>query len=537
VDLSLPPGDLTRLPEWLALAGHRSANPEPNLARLFAEDSQRAQRLSVEHEELLLDYSKNLVTDETLALLTGLARARGLPGQIEKLFAGARVNSSENRAAFHVALRAPRGSVSEIEGNDVGPQVQAVLARMADFSERVRSGEWKGQTGKRIRHVVNIGIGGSDLGPRMALRALRPYASADLRVDFLANLDGADFAARVEHLDPAETLFVVCSKTFNTEETLANARLARDWLVAALGEETAVARHFAAATANVEAAAHFGIDPALCFEFWDWVGGRYSLASSVGLCLMLAVGPEAFRAMLAGMHAMDSHFRRAPLEANMPVLLGLLVVWYTGFLAAETHCIAPYSQDLAEGPAYLPQWEMERTGTGVGAGGGELEHHTAPIVWGQSGTRGQHAFFQLLHQGTRRVPVDFIGFARSHNPVADHHDRLMAHCFAQSEALAFGHADEPHRACPGNRPSNTLLAPLLTPGVLGQLVALYEHKVFVQATLWGVNPFDQWGVELGKKNARQIFSEIEAGSAVSPNHDGSTRALIQRYLAERRGGD
>ena len=543
MDLSLPTVHLTRLPEWLALAGHRSANPEPNLGRLFAEDSQRAQRLCVEHQELLLDYSKNLVTDETLALLMELARARGLPGQIEKLFAGARVNSSEDRAAFHVALRAPGGSVSEIEGNDVGPQVQAVLARMADFSEGVRSGQWKGQTGKRIRHVVNIGIGGSDLGPRMALRALRPYASADLRVDFLSNLDGADFAARVEHLDPAETLFVVCSKTFNTEETLANARVARDWLVGALGEEAAVARHFVAATANVEAAVQFGIEPARCFEFWDWVGGRYSLASSVGLSLMLGVGPEAFRAMLGGMHAMDNHFRRAPLEANMPVLLGLLGVWYTGFLEAETHCIAPYSQDLAEFPAYLQQLEMESNGKGVGAGGGDLEHHTAPIVWGQSGTRGQHAFFQLLHQGTRRVPVDFIGFARSHNPVADHHDRLMAHCFAQSEALAFGHADEPHRACPGNRPSNTLLAPLLTPGVLGQLVALYEHKVFVQATLWGVNPFDQWGVELGKKNARQIFSEIEAGSAhpdpspPDPSHDGSTRALIQRYLAQRGGGD
>lgn len=537
MDVSPPSGPLTRLPEWLELSAHRAAMGELDLASLFLEDSGRAARLRVEHEDLLLDYSKNLVTDQTLALLTQVARATGLPECIEALFAGARLNVSEDRPAFHVALRAPAGSESKIEGEDVGERVQGVLARMEKFCLEVRSGRWTGHTGKRIRHVVNIGIGGSDLGPRMACRALRPYANPDLHVDFLANLDGDDFATRVEALDPAETLFVVCSKTFATEETLANAQAARDWLIGALGDEAAVARHFVAASADAEAAGRFGIDPAHCFEFWDWVGGRFSLASSAGLSLMLSVGPEAFREVLAGMHAMDAHFRRAPLEANMPVLLGLLGVWYGGFLDAETHCVAPYSEALTEFPAYLQQLEMESNGKGVGITGAPLDHHTAPIVWGQTGTPSQHAFFQLLHQGTRRVPCDFIAFARAHHRVAEHHDRLMAHCFAQSEALAFGCPGEPHRACPGNRPSNTLLAPLLTPRVLGQLVALYEHKVFVQATVWGINAFDQWGVELGKDLARRIFAEIETGTGPGPDHDGSTRALIRRYLDARQAGD
>ena len=530
---SPPSGPLTRLPEWLELSAHRAATGELDLASLFLEESGRAERLRVEHEDLLLDYSKNLVTDQTLALLFQLARAPQVPEQIEALFAGARLNVSEDRSAFHVALRAPAGRESTIEGEDVGERVHGVLARMEKFCLDVRSGRWKGHTGQRIRRVVNIGIGGSGLGPKMACRALRPYADPDLEVDFLANLDGDDFATRVEALDPAETLFVVCSKSFTTEETLANARAARGWLVGALGDESAVARHFVAASSDAGAAGRFGIDPANCFEFWDWVGGRYSLASSAGLGLMLSVGPEAFRDLLGGMHAMDEHFRRAPLEANMPVVLGLLGIWYSGFLDAETHCVAPYSEGLGDFPAYLQQLEMESNGKGVGVLGAPLDHHTAPIVWGQTGTPGEHAFFQLLHQGTRRVPCDFIAFARAHHRVAEHHDRLIAHCFAQSEALAFGSPGESHRACPGNRPSNTLLAPLLTPRILGQLVALYEHKVLVQATVWGINAFDQWGVQLGKALAQRIFTEFETGTGPSPDHDGSTQSLMRRYLEVR----
>jgi glucose-6-phosphate isomerase len=509
---------------------------EPSLAALFADDDERARRLSLEHEGLLLDYSKNLVTGDTLALLTGLADSVDLSGRIRGLFAGERVNSSEDRPALHMALRAPAGVAMEADGVGVSGDVHRVLDRMAEFCNAVRSGAWRGMTGRPIRHVVNLGIGGSDLGPRMAVKALRPYATEDLEVAFLANIDGADFAERVRGLDPAETLFVVCSKTFTTEETLANARAARAWLVESLGDEAAVARHFVAASANGAAAADFGIDPSGCFEFWDWVGGRYSLASSAGLSLMLGVGPEHFREMLAGMHAMDEHFRRAPFEANMPVLLGLLGVWYGGFFDAETHCIAPYSEALADFPAYLQQLEMESNGKRVGASGAPLEHASSPIVWGEPGTRSQHAFFQLLHQGTRLVPCDFIGFARGHQEIADHQDRLMAHCFAQTEALAFGHSGPPERACPGSRPSNTLLARQLTPAVLGQLVALYEHKVFVQATIWGVNPFDQWGVELGKNLARRILSDIQSGCEGETQHDASTRALIRRYLDERKPG-
>ena len=539
MDVSPQSGDLTRLPQWLELARHRDAlaETETTLASLFAGDSDRTNRLSVEHEDLLLDYSKNRVSDETLALLVDLARARDLPGRIEALFTGGRVNPSENRSALHTALRAPADSVVEIGGKDVVGEVHAVLGRMSAFCEAVRSGAWLGHSGKRIRHVVNIGIGGSDLGPRMACRALAAYAHPDLDVAFLANIDGADFAARVEGLDPGETLFIVCSKTFGTEETLANAHAARDWLVAGLGDEAAVARHFVAASANVDAALRFGIDPAGCFEFWDWVGGRFSLASSVGLSLMLAVGPEHFSAMLEGMRSLDAHFRSAPLEANMPVLLGLLGVWYSGFHGAASHCIAPYSEALGDFPAFLQQLEMESNGKRVSEDGTTLAFDTAPIVWGQSGTRGQHAFFQLLHQGTRLVPCDFIGFARGHDRVADHQDRLMAHCFAQSEALAFGRGGSPEQTCPGNRPSNTLLAPRLTPRVLGQLVALYEHKVFVQATVWGINAFDQWGVELGKTLAGEIRAEIEAGDVPADGHDASTRALIERYLAQRDAGD
>jgi len=533
VDVSPGSSSLTDLPAWRSLEGHRADLGTPSLSALFAGDDERAERLSVEQEGLLLDYSKNLVTDETLALLVALAESRGLPERIRSLFAGERINFSEDRPALHVALRAPAGMAMEAGGAAVSGEVHAVLDRMSEFCDQVRSGAWKGSTGKPIRCVVNVGIGGSDLGPRMAARALRPYAADHLEVRFLANIDGEDFAEAVRGLDPAETLFVICSKTFGTEETLANARAAREWLVAALGDERAVARHFVAVSANVAAAEAFGIEASNCFGFWEWVGGRYSLASSAGLSLMLAVGADPFRQMLAGMHTLDEHFRRAPLEANMPVLLGLLGVWYGGFFDAETHCVAPYSEALAEFPAYLQQLEMESNGKGVGEGGAPLAYSTAPIVWGEAGTRGQHAFFQLLHQGTRLVPCDFIGFARGHHEIADHQDRLMAHCFAQTEALAFGQSGPPEKACPGNRPTNTLLARQLTPAVLGQLVALYEHKVFVQATIWGVNPFDQWGVELGKNLAARVLAEIQSGPQGGENLDPSTRALIRRYRDER----
>ena len=529
--------DLTALPEWRALAQHRDRLGDLELARLFDQDARRAERLAMEHDDLLLDYSKNLVTEETLGLLAGLARARRIPARIAALFAGEPINASEDRPALHVALRAPRERTLEVAGSDVVSQVHDVLARMASFCEAVRSGAWVGYSGRRIRHVVNLGIGGSDLGPRMACRALAAYTDADLQVHFVANIDADDLGGKLAGLDPAETLFVVCSKTFTTEETLANAHAAREWLLASPADESAVARHFVAASANLEAAGRFGIDPTLCFEFWDWVGGRFSLASSVGLSLMLAIGPERFREMLAGMHSMDEHFRTAPLEANMPVLLGLLGVWYVGFHGVSSECVAPYSEALADFPAFLQQLEMESNGKRVSERGEPLGHETGPVVWGQSGTRGQHAFFQMLHQGTRWVPCDFIGFARGHARVADHQDRLMANLFAQSEALAFGHRGSPEQACPGNRPSNTLLAPLLTPRILGQLLALYEHKVVVQAAVWGINAFDQWGVELGKKLAGRIRQEIEAGSVSEGQHDASTQALIERYLAQRDAGD
>jgi len=519
------------LPEWRALAAHFEAVREHHLRDLFAEDPKRAERFSLEAAGLFLDFSKNRVTDETFRLLTALAEARGLRGRIDTMFAGERINSTEDRAVLHVALRAPRDATIEVDGENVVPAVHAVLDRMAAFAGRVRSGAWTGHTGRPVRNVVNLGIGGSDLGPAMATEALAPHAAPGMTFRFVSNVDGADFATATADLDPAETLFIVCSKSFTTQETLANARTARAWLLDALGDESAVARHFVAVSTEAEKVEAFGIERENMFGFWDWVGGRYSLDSAVGLSLMVAIGPEAFREMLAGFHALDEHFRTAPFERNLPVVLGLLGVWYTN-----------------------QQLDMESNGKRVTHDGTPAAWDTGPVVWGEPGTNGQHAFFQLLHQGTRLVPCDFIGFCRSHHPLGDpglgrHHDLLMANFLAQTEALAFGKtADEvraegvpeaqvPHRTFPGNRPTNTLLADQLTPAVLGALVALYEHKVFVQATVWDVNAFDQWGVELGKALAGRILEEIGADGEPPPVHDASTQALLRRYRARRADGD
>jgi glucose-6-phosphate isomerase len=532
---------LTRRAAWTALQAHYRKMRDVHLRTLFAEDPGRGERLTAEAAGLYLDYSKHRVTDETLRLLLALAESAGLRARIDAMFRGEKINVTERRAALHVALRAPRGQRIVVDGEDVVPRVHAVLDRMADFSARVRGGAWTGHTGRRIRSVVNIGIGGSDLGPAMACEALRPYSDRSLALRFVSNVDGADFVEATRDLDPAETLFIVSSKTFGTLETLTNARTARDWCLRALGDERAVARHFVAVSTNAPLAAKFGIDPANMFEFWDWVGGRYSCDSAIGLSLMIAIGPDHFRDMLAGFHAMDEHFRAAPFERNLPVLMGLLGIWYGNFFGAETHSVLPYSHYLARFPSYLQQLDMESNGKHVTLEGERVDYQTGPILWGQPGTNGQHAYFQLIHQGTRLIPCDFIGFAQALTPVGDHQDLLMANLFAQTEALAFGKTaaevaaegvpafQVPHRTFEGNRPTSTILAERLTPAILGALVALYEHKVFVQGTIWRVNSFDQWGVELGKALATRIIPELAAGAEPDLHHDGSTNALLRRY--------
>jgi glucose-6-phosphate isomerase len=537
----------TRLAAWQALAAQRAELAAIDLRRLFAGDPKRGERLACEAAGIYLDYSKNLVTDATLGLLVELARESGLRERMLAMFRGEKLNATEGRAVLHVALRAPRDASIRVDGRDVVPGVHAVLDRVCAFAECVRSGEWKGHTGRRICSVVNLGIGGSDLGPAMACAALRHFAEPGLRTAFVANIDGAAFAAAVRDLDPAETLFIVCSKTFTTQETLANALAARDWLVQRLGDPAAVARHFVAVSTNARGVAAFGIDPANAFEIWDWVGGRYSFDSAIGLAIAISIGPEGFRELLAGLRAMDEHFQTAPFERNLPVLLALLGIWYANFWGAETYAVLPYAQDLELFPAYLQQLDMESNGKRVDLEGQPVDYPTGPIVWGQPGTNGQHAFFQLLHQGTRLVPCDFIGFCRTRTPVADHHDQLLANLFAQTQALAFGKTERevraegvaedlaPHRTFPGNRPSNTLLLEDLGPRSLGALVALYEHKVFAQGSIWRVNSFDQWGVELGKALARRILPELTSPDEPVLAHDSSTNALLRRYRRLRGG--
>ena len=536
---------LVARPQWQALLQHARAHGARSLRELFAADPQRGERMVAEAAGLYLDYSKQRVGDDTLRLLLELAAACGLHARIEAMFRGERINVTEDRAALHVALRAPRGERVELDGHDVVPQVHAVLARMAGFADRVRSGAWTGHTGKRIANIVNIGIGGSDLGPVMAYEALRHYSQRDLVVRFVSNVDPADFFEATRDLDPEQTLFIVCSKTFTTQETLANAHAARDWCLAALEDEAAVAKHFVAVSTNAAGVRAFGIDPANMFGFWDWVGGRYSMDSAIGLSTMVAVGPDRFRDMLAGFHAVDAHFREAPFERNLPVLMGLLSIWNNDFLGAATIAVLPYAQYLKRFPAYLQQLAMESNGKHVTIDGRPVECQTAPVYWGEPGTNGQHSFYQLLHQGTRLVPCDFIGFCQPLEPMDAQHDLLMANLFAQGEALAFGKSVEqvraegtpetlvPHRVFDGNRPSSTILADRLTPHSLGALVALYEHSVFVQGVIWGIDSFDQWGVELGKQLAKTTEAEL-AAPAPQLQHDSSTNALIRRYR-ERRG--
>jgi glucose-6-phosphate isomerase len=532
---------IDQTPEWQALRRHHQELKDTHLRDLFAADPGRGEALTCEAGDLYLDWSKNRVTAETVRLLVALAERAGLRERIAAMFAGERINVTEDRAVLHVALRAPEGSSILVDGHDVVPEVHAVLARMRGFAEEVRSGRWLGHTGRPIRNVVNLGIGGSDLGPAMAYEALRAWSDRSRTFRFVSNVDGADIAEATRDLDPAETLFIVCSKTFTTIETLTNARTARAWLLDALGDEAAVGRHFVAVSTNAAKVAEFGIDPANMFEFWDWVGGRYSYPSAIGLSLMVAIGPDRFDQLLAGFHAMDEHFRTAPLEGNLPVLLGLLGVWYIDFFGAETHAVLPYSQYLARFPAYLQQLDMESNGKSVTLDGSPVAAPTGPVVWGQPGTNGQHAFYQLIHQGTRLVPCDFIGVCRPAEEVGGHHDLLMANFFAQTEALAFGKSREqveaegvapelaPHRSFPGNRPTSTILTPELTPAVLGQLTALYEHKVFTQGVIWDVNSFDQWGVELGKVLATRIAAELDPAASPDLGHDSSTNSLVRRY--------
>ncbi len=529
----------TGLPAWQALQAHLEQVRPLHLRQLFADDPHRGERLAVEAEGLYLDYSKHRVTDETITLLLRLADACGLDQRIAAMFRGDRINVTENRAVLHVALRAPRDARIELDGVDVVPEVHQVLDRMAAFADRVRDGDWLGHTGKRIRNVVNIGIGGSDLGPVMAYEALRHYSARAMTFRFVSNIDGTDFAEATHDLDPAETLFIVASKTFTTLETMTNARTARAWSLAALGDEKAVAKHFVAVSTNAAEVSAFGIDTDNMFGFWDWVGGRYSMDSAIGLSTMLAIGPQGFRDMLAGFHAVDEHFRKTPFERNLPVLMGLLAVWYSSFWGAETVAVLPYDQYLKRFPAYLQQLTMESNGKSVTLEGAQVDYETGAIYWGEPGTNGQHSFYQLIHQGTRLIPCDFIGFNRSLNPLGHHHDLLMANLFAQGEALAFGKTAQQvraegtpdelveHRTFEGNRPSSTILAGELTPAVLGKLVALYEHSVFTQGVIWDVNSFDQWGVELGKVLAQRIVPELSGEAELA--HDSSTNALIRRY--------
>jgi len=537
---------LTARQSWKALQAHHEKIRELHLRTLFADDRTRGERLTAEAAGIYLDYSKNRVTDETLALLCRLAEEADLRGRIDAMFRGDKINLTENRAVLHVALRAPRGTAMVVDGTDVVPQVHAVLDAMAAFANSVRTGAWKGHTGKRIRHVVNIGIGGSDLGPVMAYEALRHYSDRGMTFRFVSNVDGTDLVEATRDLDPAETLFIVSSKTFTTLETMTNAGSARQWLLKGLGGDAkAVAKHFVAVSTNAKKVAEFGIDTANMFGFWDWVGGRYSMDSAIGLSTMLAIGPDNFRALLSGFHQMDEHFRTAPFERNLPVLLGLLTVWYTDFFGAETVAVLPYEQYLKRFPAYLQQLTMESNGKHVTREGAEIGYPTGPIYWGEPGTNGQHSFYQLIHQGTRLIPCDFIAFARALNPLGPHHDMLLANVFAQTEALAFGKTREevkaegtpdglvPHRVFQGNRPSNTILAEQLTPETLGKLVALYEHSVFTQGAIWDVDSFDQWGVELGKVLAQRIIPELESRTEPTLGHDSSTNHLIRRYRKTR----
>jgi glucose-6-phosphate isomerase len=533
---------LTARKAWTALESHYQKVQGLHLRQLFAADPKRGERLTVEGAGIFLDYSKNRVTDETLGLLLELAEESGLRARIDAMFSGEKINITEKRAVLHVALRAPKGESIKVDGEDVVPEVHAVLDKMSAFADRVRSGEWKGFTGKRIRNMINIGIGGSDLGPVMAYEALRHYSDRAMTFRFVSNVDSTDFAEAVQGLDPAETLFIVSSKTFTTLETMTNAHTARDWSLAGLGgNEASVAKHFVAVSTNAKEVSKFGIDTANMFGFWDWVGGRYSMDSAIGLSTMLAVGPDNFRAMLDGFHEMDEHFRTTPFERNLPVLMGLLGLWYNDFFGAQTVAVLPYEQYLKRFPAYLQQLTMESNGKSVTLSGAQVDYATGPIYWGEPGTNGQHSFYQLIHQGTRLIPCDFIAFSKSPNPIGPHHDILMANVFAQTEALAFGKTPEqvksegtpdwlvPHRVFEGNRPSNTILAEQLTPAVLGKLVALYEHIVFTQGTIWEINSFDQWGVELGKALAQRIIPELTSDKEPEPKHDSSTNNLIRRY--------
>ncbi len=530
---------LTQLSAWKALEAHYQQIKDVHLRKLFADDPKRGERLTADAVGIYLDYSKNRITDQTLSLLLKLAEESNLRGRIDAMFSGEKINITENRAVLHVALRAPKTEKILLDGKDVVPEVHEVLDRMADFAERIRSGAWTGHTGKRIKNVINIGIGGSDLGPVMAYEALRHYSKRDMIFRFVSNVDGTDFAEATVDLDPEETLFIISSKTFTTLETMTNAHTAREWSLKKLGNEKAVAKHFVAVSTNAAEVSKFGIDTANMFGFWDWVGGRYSMDSAIGLSTMIAIGPENFRAMLAGFHEMDEHFRTAPFEKNLPVLMGLLCLWYSDFFGAQTVAVLPYDQYLKRFPAYLQQLTMESNGKHVTLTGEHVNYETGPVFWGEPGTNGQHSFYQLIHQGTRLIPCDFIGFAKTLNPLGNHHDLLMANVFAQGEALAFGKTPEqvksegtpdwlvPHRVFEGNRPSNTILLEKLTPEALGKLVALYEHSVFTQGAVWQIDSFDQWGVELGKVLAKNIISELE-GKAEG-KHDSSTSTLIARY--------
>jgi glucose-6-phosphate isomerase len=533
---------LSDRPAWKALGAHYQKIRGMHLRQMFADDPARGERFTVETAGIFLDYSKNRITDETMKLLIQLAEESGLRAHIDAMFRGEKINITENRAVLHVALRAPKGESIIVDGEDVVPKVHAVLDKMAAFADRVRSGAWKGHTGKRIRNVINIGIGGSDLGPVMAYEALKFYSQRDITFRFVSNVDGTDFAEAVRDINAEETLFLVASKTFTTLETMTNAHSARDWALAGLGnDEKAVAKHFVAISTNTKEVTKFGIDTANMFEFWDWVGGRYSMDSAIGLSTMVAIGPENFRAMLDGFHQMDEHFRTAPFANNLPVLMGLLTLWYTDFFDAQTQAVLPYEQYLKRFPAYLQQLTMESNGKHVMLDGTRVTTETGPIYWGEPGTNGQHSFYQLIHQGTRLIPCDFIGFYKTLNPLGRHHDMLTANVFAQAEALAFGKTAEqvkaegtpdwlvPHRVFEGNRPSNTILADNLTPEVLGKLVALYEHSVFTQGTIWNIDSFDQWGVELGKVLAQRIIGELESAAEPALAHDTSTTNLIRRY--------
>jgi glucose-6-phosphate isomerase len=537
---------LTKRKAWKALKGHYKDVRDLHLRDLFAQDPERGERMTVEGAGICLDYSKNRITEETFKLLMQLAEESGLRSRIDAMFSGEKINITEKRAVLHVALRAPRGASIVVDGENVVPQVHTVLNKMADFSNRVRSGAWKGHTGKRIRNVVNIGIGGSDLGPVMAYEALKHYSERTMTFRFVSNIDGTDFAEAVHDLDPAETLFIVSSKTFTTLETMTNAQTGRDWLLKGLGGDVkAVAKHFVAVSTNGAKVSEFGIDTANMFEFWDWVGGRYSMDSAIGLSTMLAIGPDNFRALLDGFHQMDKHFRTAPFDRNLPVLMALLAIWYNNFFGAQSVAVLPYEQYLKRFPAYLQQLTMESNGKRVTLEGTEVDYQTSPIYWGEPGTNGQHSFYQLIHQGTKLIPCDFIAFVKPLNPLGRHHDLLMANVFAQAEALAFGKTAEqvkeegtedwlvPHRVFEGNRPSNTLLADRLTPEMVGKLVALYEHCVFTQGAIWNIDSFDQWGVELGKVLAQRIVPELESKKDLPLDHDSSTNSLIRRYRKGR----